>query len=145
MTVFLPSNKMYSNYDSVSTKRSSFYVTTLNILLYYIMDRSLSSLLKPHRCRNVQHARLECGLIVGSSPGWVKPKTIILVFSASLLSTQRERAKFGWLGIRIMCPSGATYVHVCTWTVVSVSQHYKNPTQRVVLVQSRPHHHLIEN
>ena len=30
-------------------------------------------------------------------------------------------------------------------TVVSVSQHYKNPTRRVDLVQSGPHHHLIEN
>ena len=44
MTVFLPSNTIYANYDSVSTKRSSFYVTTLNILLYYVMDRSVSSL-----------------------------------------------------------------------------------------------------
>ena len=33
-----------------------------------------------------------------------------LVFVASLLSTQYsgERAKTGWLGIRIMCPSGVT-------------------------------------
>ena len=46
-----------------------------------------------------------------------------------------KRAKTGWLGIRIMCPSGAT--------VVSVSAHYKNPTQRVGLVQSGPHHHDI--
>ena len=30
-------------------------------------------------------------------------------------------------------------------TVVSVSWHYKNPTQRVGLTQSEPHHHLIEN
>ena len=30
-------------------------------------------------------------------------------------------------------------------TVVSVSSHYKNPTQRVGLVQSGPYHHLIEN
>jgi hypothetical protein len=36
--------------------------------------------------------------------------TLKLVFVASLLSTQHkgERAKTGWLGIRIMCPSGAT-------------------------------------
>jgi hypothetical protein len=27
---------------------------------------------------------------------------------------------------------------------VSVSQHYKNPPQRVGLEQSGPHHHLIE-
>ena len=39
-----------------------------------------------------------------------KPKTIKLVFVASLLSTQHygERAKTGWLGIRIMYQSGAT-------------------------------------
>ena len=29
--------------------------------------------------------------------------------------------------------------------LVSVSQHYKNPTKRVGLVQSGPHHHFIEN
>ena len=41
---------------------------------------------------------------------WVKLKTIKLVSVASLLSTQhlRERAKTGWLRIRIMCPNGAT-------------------------------------
>jgi hypothetical protein len=30
-------------------------------------------------------------------------------------------------------------------TVVSVSYYYKNPTQHVGLVESGPHHHLIEN
>ena len=44
--------------------------------------------------------------IVGSSPGWVKPKTIKLVFAASPLSMQR---------------------HVYHLTVVSVSQHNKDP------------------
>jgi hypothetical protein len=41
---------------------------------------------------------------------WVKPKTIKLVFVASLLSTQHEgeRAKTDWAGIRIMRPCGAT-------------------------------------
>ena len=29
--------------------------------------------------------------------------------------------------------------------VVSVSLHYNNPTKHVGLVQSGPHHHLIEN
>ena len=39
-----------------------------------------------------------------------KPKTTKLVFVASPLSTQHYgvKAKTGWLGIRIMCPSGAT-------------------------------------
>ena len=35
--------------------------------------------------------------------------------------------------------------HVYPRTVVSVSQHYENPTQRVGLEQSGPHHHLIEH
>ena len=41
-----------------------------------------------------------------------KPKTLKLVFVASPLSTQHlgERAKTGLLGIRIMCPIGATYL-----------------------------------
>jgi hypothetical protein len=53
-------------------------------------------------------------------PGRVKSKTITLVFVASPLSTQHEgeRVKTGWLGIRIMCPSGATCL---SWTVVSMS------------------------
>jgi hypothetical protein len=44
------------------------------------------------------------------SPGRVKPKTIKLVCVASPLSMQHqgEKAKTGWFGIRIMCPSGAT-------------------------------------
>ena len=76
---------------------------------------------------------------MGLSPDRVKPKTIKLVFVASPLSTQHEgeRAKTDWLGIGIMCP-------IEVQTVVSVSYHYKNPTKRVDLVQSRLHHHLIE-
>jgi hypothetical protein len=35
--------------------------------------------------------------------------------------------------------------HVYPRTVVSVSKHYENPTQRVGLVQSGLHHLLIEN
>jgi hypothetical protein len=48
-------------------------------------------------------------VLVGSSPGRVKLKTIKLVFVASPLSMQHqgERTKTGWLGIRIMCQSGA--------------------------------------
>jgi hypothetical protein len=42
--------------------------------------------------------------------GRVKPKNMKLVFVASQLNTQHkgERAKTGWLGIRIMRPSEAT-------------------------------------
>ena len=47
---------------------------------------------------------------MGSSPDRVKPTTVRLVFVASPLIMQHEgeRAKTGWHGMRIMCPSGAT-------------------------------------
>jgi hypothetical protein len=35
--------------------------------------------------------------------------------------------------------------HICPQTVVSESCHFKNPAKHVGLVQSGPHHHLIEN
>jgi hypothetical protein len=40
----------------------------------------------------------------------IKLKTIKYVFVASALSTHHQgiRAKTGWIGFRIMCPSGAT-------------------------------------
>jgi hypothetical protein len=43
-----------------------------------------------------------------------KPKTIQMQFITSPLSTQHfvVKAKTGWLGIRIMCPSGATCLSV---------------------------------
>jgi hypothetical protein len=46
----------------------------------------------------------------GFVPGRVKPKTMKLVFVAFLQSTQHlgERTKTSWLGIRILCPSGAS-------------------------------------
>ena len=49
---------------------------------------------------------------MGSIPDRVKSKTIKLVFVASPLSTQHEgeRAQTDVHGIRIMCPSGATYL-----------------------------------
>ena len=48
----------------------------------------------------------------GYELGLVKQKNIKLIFVASPLRTQHygEKAKTGWLGIRIMCPSGATYL-----------------------------------
>jgi hypothetical protein len=48
----------------------------------------------------------------------------------------------GWLGIRIVCPSGATCLSA---DCCSVSYHYKNPAKRVGLVQSGPYHQFIEN
>ena len=57
---------------------------------------------------------------MGLSPGRVKPKTMKLVFVASPLTMQHEgeRAKTGWLGIRIMCPIGVT----CLLTDCSFSE-----------------------
>jgi hypothetical protein len=54
--------------------------------------------------------------ITGSSPGQVKRKIMKLVCVASQFSTQREqeRAKTGWLGIRIMHPRGVTYPRMDT-------------------------------
>jgi hypothetical protein len=80
--------------------------------------------------------------ITGSSPGQVKPKIMKLVFVASQLSTQREqeRAKTGWLGIRIMHPRRVTYLRMDTcfqWATTI------NQTKHVGLVQNRYHYHLI--
>ncbi len=47
------------------------------------------------------------GVMVSVPSSSVKPKTIILVFFSSPLHYE-ERAKTGWLGIRVMCPSGTT-------------------------------------
>ena len=74
----------------------------------------------------------------------VKPKTIKLIFVASpLFNSQHKdvRAKTGWLGIRIMCSSGATCLTAdCCFSEL---KHYKNPDQRVGLEQSRHLHHFI--
>ena len=40
-------------------------------------------------------------------PSQVKPKTIELVCVPIKHTALRRRARIGWLGIRIMCPSGA--------------------------------------
>ena len=46
----------------------------------------------------------------GFKPLSGQTKSVKLVLDASLLSTNinGERTKTGWLGIRILCPSGAT-------------------------------------
>jgi hypothetical protein len=61
-------------------------------------------------------------LWVWAPSGWVKPKTVKLVFVTSPLRTQYWwiRAKSGWLKIRIMFSSGATYFF-------SLRLHYANP------------------
>ena len=46
----------------------------------------------------------------GSSTSWVNTKTIklVLVASSEITRHKGEKAKIGWLGIRIMRPSGTT-------------------------------------
>jgi hypothetical protein len=45
-----------------------------------------------------------------AGPGQIKPKTILLAFAVSPLSTWHYeiRAKTGWVGFRIMCQRGVT-------------------------------------
>ena len=76
---------------------------------------------------------------MGSSPDRVKQKKGNCCFSAKYAAIRR---KTGWLGLKIMCPSGATGLSADS--CFSELAQYKS-TKRVVLVQSRPHHHLFEN
>ena len=71
----------------------------------YIITNILHDSLLDHIGGVVASSTVDCW-----SPGQVKSKTIKLVFVASPLSMQPkgERAKTGWLRIRIMCQSGAT-------------------------------------
>ena len=77
--------------------------------------------------------------IVVSNLNWVKPKTIELVFATSLLSTQHEgaRAKTStdWLGIRIMCQSGATSLFQWASTI-KISTKHVDPVQRAIIIIS---------
>jgi hypothetical protein len=69
---------------------------------------------------------------VGSSHGRVKPKTIKLVFVVFPLSYQHDRAKTGWLWIRMMCRSRATCLHVgCCFSKLALY----NQTKSVGLIQ----------
>ena len=47
-------------------------------------------------------------------PGSVQanPNNMVVAISAPGTIYSRVRAETGWVGIRIMCPSGKTYVHV---------------------------------
>ena len=77
-----------------------------------------------------KHNVKECGR---SWVRQVKRKTVKLVFGASPQNTQHkgERAKTGWLGIKIMFRVGR---HIYPRTVISVTQHYANPSTRVMLL-----------
>ena len=68
-----------------------------------------------NRIGGVMVSMLASGAVdCGCEPWSGQTKTIKLVFVASPLSTQHlgERAKTGWLGIRIMCLNGVIYLPV---------------------------------
>jgi hypothetical protein len=64
----------------------------------------------------------------GFEPRSGQTKDYKLVFVASPLSTHYygERVKTGWLGIRLMCPSGATSLSVdnCSSELVESDHHH---------------------
>jgi hypothetical protein len=70
--------------------------------------------------------------------GQTKDYAIGTCFFLAKQAALRRKGKDWLAGIRIICPSEAT-------SVVSVSKHYTNPTKRVDLIQSGPHHHIIKN
>ena len=59
---------------------------------------------------------------MSSSPVRVKPKIIKLVVVASPLKKKKGiRVNAGWLGIRIICPSGATCLSVdCCFSALAL-------------------------
>jgi hypothetical protein len=79
-----------------------------NILLSYC-DKVISrgNINQKHRIGGVM-----VSVLASSAVDRVKPRTMKLVFVVSPLSTQHygERAKIVWLGIRIMCPNGMTFL-----------------------------------
>jgi hypothetical protein len=67
----------------------------------------------------------------------------ICCFSTKHAALRRKSKEWFGIGIRILCPSVATCLSAnCCFSELAL---YKNPTKRVGLAQSRPHHHLIEN
>ena len=115
-------------------------LSALFIIIVFVLVINIAEiLLKSPRWCNNKCARLECGRSsVRALIGQINDCKIGI--GASPLSTQHKelRTKTGWLGIMIMCPSGAT----CLPTDFCFSE---NPTKNVGLVQSRHyHHHLID-
>ena len=81
---------------------------------------------------------------LGVDPVRVSLRTMRLACVASPISTQhqRKRSKTGWIGIRIMCPSGAACISVdCCFCELALLKSAK----RVDLVQNDPYHHFIDN
>ena len=83
------------------------------LLLYYDKVYSRGNINQKHRIGGVMVSVLVSSAVDrGFESGRVKPRTIKLVFVISSLSTQHygERAKIGWLRIRIMFPNGVTFL-----------------------------------
>ena len=81
---------------------------------------------------------------MGLSPDCVKPKTIKLVFVSSSLSAQHkeERARNMAQNQDNVSEWGDMSIRALLFQLAST---IKNPTKHAGLVQSRPHHRLIEN
>ena len=69
-------------------------------------------------------------VVVGSSSGRVKPKTIRLIFVTSSLSTQHygESAKIGWFGIRINVSEKIGHCSTCSRYDIALSNNHSLPT-----------------
>ena len=78
--------------------------------------------------------------IVGLIPGRVKPKTKIGICCSSTKHAALRSKSKDWLARNQN--NVFEWSDMSTCGLVSVSQHYKNPTQHIGLVQSGPHHHL---
>jgi hypothetical protein len=63
-------------------------------------------------------------------------------FSTKYAACKGERTNTDWLGIMIMCPSGATCL-TADWCFSELG--YGNPTKRVGIVQSEHLYHLIKS
>jgi hypothetical protein len=98
---------------------------------------------KLHQWCNGCRTDFECGRCMGNLiPDCIKPKTITLVFVASLLSTQHLKDKV-WLALNQGNVFEWSDMFTCgllfQWTKTT-----KNPTKHVNPVQSGHHYHLIE-
>ena len=93
---------------------------------------------EPHQWCNGQHLVQQ---IMGPRP--LEPKPLKLIFTASP-NKHVVYADFESTSLTLV-DSKSAYVRLVQhdMSVVSVSQHYNNPTKRLGLVQSE-HHHLIE-
>ena len=83
----------------------------------------------------------------GFEPRPGQSKAIKLILAASPLSMRHydERSKTCWPGIRIMCPSGWTCISAHCCFLFQWASTIKNQTKRYGIVESIPHHHLIDN